>query len=274
MNRILRVTKHLGLLALGYVVILAGTYIYCELAEPPGIRVDQAAKPLLSPQERAALHPDTRAGLEAYDAGDYTRAHDLWLPRAEAGDAEAMFRMGRLYDRGEGVEQSFESATSWFRKSTTQSHKVALFYLALYARDKNSRKDDQLANQYYRISAQNGFRRAAFNLAVRIESGVGAPSNEERAFELFEAAAVACHPESMHRLSNFYFDGILVPKNRSHSYKLSVLGHLNGSSVEYVSNVYWLFILAPWQYVEAREKAWVMQVFTCAQDKLMNIKPD
>ena len=89
-SRLIKTAKRLGLLALAAVLVLAGTYAYCELAEPPGIRVDQAAKPLLSPAERAALHPDTRAGLEAYEAGDYARAHALWLPRAEGDDIESL----------------------------------------------------------------------------------------------------------------------------------------------------------------------------------------
>ena len=36
-SRLIKTAKRLGLLALAYVLVLAGTYAYCEPAEPPGI---------------------------------------------------------------------------------------------------------------------------------------------------------------------------------------------------------------------------------------------
>ena len=45
---------------------------------------------------------------------------DALIKDAEAGDAEAQVRLGFLYYYGEGVEQDFDKAVEWFRKSAEQ----------------------------------------------------------------------------------------------------------------------------------------------------------
>lgn len=41
---------------------------------------------------------DFAAGMAAYEAGYYATAYDEILPLAEAGDANAQYRFGVLYD--------------------------------------------------------------------------------------------------------------------------------------------------------------------------------
>ena len=176
-NRLIKTAKRLGLLA------LAGTYAYCELAEPPGIRVDQAAKPLLSPAERAALRPDTRAGLEAYEAGDYSTAQALWRPHAEAGDAEAMFGTGRIYGNGRGVTRDRATARRWFKLSAKTNHSWGLFNYAYYL-DKGygGSQDKNLAITFYELSFAVGNFDASYNLRHMYRKGLGVPQDDGKAY--------------------------------------------------------------------------------------------
>ena len=58
---------------------------------------------------------DGRAdGLKAYDSRDYPRAHELLLPYAERGDAEAALRLGILCRDGLGGGVDQDAAFRWF----------------------------------------------------------------------------------------------------------------------------------------------------------------
>ncbi len=41
---------------------------------------------------------------------------------AQAGDAEAQFNLGVMYDRGQGVPQDDVQAAEWYRKAAEQGH--------------------------------------------------------------------------------------------------------------------------------------------------------
>ena len=58
-----------------------------------------------------ACAEDYDAGLEAYDAGDYETAYEIWQPMAEQGDARAQLYLGVMYDNGRGVAYDYAEAT-------------------------------------------------------------------------------------------------------------------------------------------------------------------
>ena len=49
---------------------------------------------------------------------------------AEAGDAEAQYRLGLMYAKGDGVEEDQWEAVDWLRKAAKQGHKPARNELA------------------------------------------------------------------------------------------------------------------------------------------------
>ena len=53
---------------------------------------------------------DFKDGLDAINRGDYKTAHELWLPLAEQGNAEAQYDLGVMYLRGQGVLQDYKEA--------------------------------------------------------------------------------------------------------------------------------------------------------------------
>lgn len=58
----------------------------------------------------------------AFEAGDYARAYELWLPRAEAGDAEAQNAVGTLHYLGLGRGRDYSKALEWFAQAARQGH--------------------------------------------------------------------------------------------------------------------------------------------------------
>ena len=58
----------------------------------------------------ALVHADLQAGWDAYDQGDYATALKEWQPLAEQGDARAQYKLGILYDKGQGVQQDVAQA--------------------------------------------------------------------------------------------------------------------------------------------------------------------
>ncbi|MDE0945777.1 MAG: hypothetical protein OSA39_02875, partial [Sphingobium sp.] len=47
---------------------------------------------------------DVKAGVDAWQQGDYAKAVGEWRPLALAGDPDAQFNMGQAYKLGRGVQ--------------------------------------------------------------------------------------------------------------------------------------------------------------------------
>ena len=74
-----------------------------------------------------AINETLSKGLAAYQQQQYEEALILLLPIAEAGNPEAQFRVGEIYDEGGyGVTQDDEAAWAWLHKAALQGHLIAL----------------------------------------------------------------------------------------------------------------------------------------------------
>lgn len=70
-------------------------------------------------------------GINAYNAEDYAKAHELLYPLAmyQRND-EAQLYMGMLYFYGEGVEKDADKAMEWWRKAMKQGNQDAAYRLS------------------------------------------------------------------------------------------------------------------------------------------------
>lgn len=119
-----------------------------------------------------ATDNDRAAASAAYEAGDFAKARRLWLPLAETGDARAQYALGRLYEKGRGVERDFAAAAAWYRKAAEQGHADSEYRLAVgYAYGLGVRKDEAAALAWLRKAANNGQKRAQKTLARAYEEG-------------------------------------------------------------------------------------------------------
>ncbi len=87
----------------------------------------------------------------AYDRADYKSALKVWLPAAEAGDAEAQTNAGEIFERGLGGEPNYEAALIWYRKAAEQGNTRAQFNLGtLYEQGLGVAKNTLTALNWYR----------------------------------------------------------------------------------------------------------------------------
>jgi TPR repeat protein len=100
---------------------------------------------------------DFQAGKDAYDRGDYATALNEWRPLAEQGDPSAQFRLGLLYENGEGVPRDFAKARLWYEKAAVQGEAKAQFYLGIQsAFGEGGPLDLVQAHMWYSLAAGNG----------------------------------------------------------------------------------------------------------------------
>ena len=113
-----------------------------------------------------------QSGTSAYDAGQYAKARELWLPLAQSGDVRAQYALGRLYEKGKGMERDFEQALVWYRKAAEKEHPDSQYRLAVgYAYGLGIKKDEGEALSWLRKAANNGQKRAQKVLAQAYEEG-------------------------------------------------------------------------------------------------------
>lgn len=74
---------------------------------------------------------DFRAGLGAYDVGDYASAFDHWRAGAERNQTKAQSGLGFLYYKGLGVPRDSVQAARWFLRAAEKGEPNAQFFLGL-----------------------------------------------------------------------------------------------------------------------------------------------
>lgn len=71
-------------------------------------------------------------GKLLYDEKKYEQAFPLLKKAAEKGHRKAQYRLGRCYDKGNGVEEDNKTAFTWYEKAAKQDHAKAQYQLARY----------------------------------------------------------------------------------------------------------------------------------------------
>ncbi|CCQ72341.1 Conserved Sel1-like TRP-containg protein of unknown function [Magnetospira sp. QH-2] len=71
-------------------------------------------------------------GISAYYRSDFSKALTILRPLAEQGNPIAQYRLGVMYDRGEGVPENDQIAFKWFERAAVQGHRDALFNTGLW----------------------------------------------------------------------------------------------------------------------------------------------
>lgn len=72
-----------------------------------------------------------KAGIDAWQKGDYVSAVAIWRPLAEAGDPDASFNMGQAYRLGRGVLVDLGTAQTWLERAAEKDHVDAQTTLGL-----------------------------------------------------------------------------------------------------------------------------------------------
>jgi hypothetical protein len=95
---------------------------------------DKAAGKQEKPEVRqlsSEEHTKLAKAQKAFTRSNYKKAHDIWMPLAENGIAEAQYSLGFLYQSGWGPEQNLLQAAAWYSSAAEQNEARAQFNLGV-----------------------------------------------------------------------------------------------------------------------------------------------
>lgn len=132
-----------------------------------------------------AAQADTKAGIDAWAAGDYMTAVAQWQGPADRGEAEAQYQLGQAYRIGKGAAQDLTKAEELFSKAAAQGHKAAAdnYGLLLFHRG-----EKQQALPYLRAASDRGDARAHYLLGLAYFNADGVERDWPRAYALVNLA--------------------------------------------------------------------------------------
>ena len=152
------------------------------------------------------------------------------LHKAEKGDTEAQFYMGRYYMEGEERTADIARAIRWFEMAASGGHAEAKNYMGMfYYNGVTVEKDMEKAFSYFKEAAEKGSSSAALNVADCYENGDGTKQDYEMAFFWYSKAAEKGIAEAETSLGLFYEFGNVVEQNHQEAMRLFMRAAENGS---------------------------------------------
>ena len=145
----------------------------------------------------SAAGATVKDGVDAWQAGNYSRAIAQWRGPAEHGDADAQFNLAQAYKLGRGVPADMAQAQSWYEKAARQGHQQAEANLGLILFQSGDRR---AAMPWIEKAAAAGEPRAEYVLGTALFNGDLAPKDWPRAYALMTRAAAAGLPPAANSL--------------------------------------------------------------------------
>ncbi|HKB96025.1 MAG TPA: hypothetical protein VKB94_04195 [Rhizomicrobium sp.] len=145
-------------------------------------------------------------GLRALDGTNGARVNlqdavKFLTQAAEKGQAVAQYRLGTLYERGQGVPADTAKAVHWYEMAANQGNRKAMHNLAVaYAGGTAGKKNMAEAARWFARAAALGLSDSQFNLAVLYERGDGVPQSLVDAYKWYSIAAAGGDAESKARI--------------------------------------------------------------------------
>ena len=166
---------------------------------------------LATPPARGA---DFFEGYEAFQRGDYEEARAAWSTLAHAGDVDAQFNLGTLYENGLGVSQDAQTAARWYRAAATRRVDLARLALARLQRIGALEPDpDEDQIKLLETAARRGLAEAQFELGVSYDRGLGVTQNHATAAGWYQRAAEQGLTDAQYNLATLYDEGLGTPRD-------------------------------------------------------------
>jgi len=145
---------------------------------------------------------------------DYTEARRRFEKAIELGSSRAAYSAARLYDDGLGVEPSPERALVLYRRAGEQGVPEAQGRLAyLLLKGPESLRDPSTARVWFERALSNGHLHAWLWLGEIHEAGLGVEKDLGRALAYYRQAARQGEPLAQLRLGQLYAEGIGVKRD-------------------------------------------------------------
>ena len=161
-----------------------------------------------------AVAGDFFEAYEAFQRGDYDEARAVWSTLAYAGDVDAQFNLGALYENGLGVEEDAETAARWYRAAASRRVDLARLALARLQRTgalEPEPDEDQI--KLLETAARRGLAEAQYELGVAYDHGLGVTQNHATAAGWYHRAAEQGLTDAQYNLATLYDEGLGTPRD-------------------------------------------------------------
>jgi TPR repeat protein len=126
------------------------------------------------PAVAASPEEEFRAGLSAFNRGDFVTALQTWQPLAENNEARSQAGIGFMYHRGLGVQVDDQQAAFWLRKAAEQGQAEGQFMLgSLYFFGKGVPQSYSRAYAWCELAQDNGQAEAQMCRDAALQSLIG-----------------------------------------------------------------------------------------------------
>ena len=172
---------------------------------------------LLSCGADAANAQSVKAGIEAWQRGDYAGADSIWRPLAEAGDPDAAFNLGQAYRLGRGVPTNLGAAQTWFERAARKGHVDAQATLGLML-FQNGNQTGGL--RWLKEAAEQGEPRSLLVYGTALFNGDGVPRDPVLGYAYVSRAAAQGLAPAKETLAQL--DGLLPVELRQKAVALAI----------------------------------------------------
>lgn len=128
--------------------------------------------------------------------------------KAQRGDQQAQYILGRIYEQGMGIEQNEDKAAEWYIKAAKQGHWDAIKVLT-----KLSLQGNIFAQQWVITGAEKGCIEAQYALGQMYANGLETPKNEDQAVRWYIRAANEGHWDIPDILKKLALSGNIFAQN-------------------------------------------------------------
>lgn len=157
---------------------------------------------------------------------DFDRAK-LWFDRGVTrGDAQSQYCLGLMMLHGYGVAKNIGKATDLFKASADQDYALSQVQLGVLFLDRGQPEDVRIANDYFELAARYGNIEAQYYLGEMIHHGIGRDKACAQAMNLYKTVAEKAEPlvSSWNEANQAYEDG---------DHELALLGYLHAAEEGY-----------------------------------------
>ena len=128
------------------------------------------------------------------------------LERAEQGDSEAQYQLGKLYYSGENVKKNYRVAFEWYKKAAESGHVLAQRMVAemLLEGSQEIKKNRKLAFYWMQCAAMQDDTTALERLGDMYAKGEGCVKDQNKAIEWYEKAAFKNNPIAQCKLGEIW----------------------------------------------------------------------
>eukprot|EP00736_Rhodelphis_marinus_P012279 Rmarinus@m.19593 len=168
---------------------------------------------------------------------DHPAAYEYFQMAAQHENAEALYTLGVMNMKGQGVEKNVTESIRLFEQAASLGHVGAANGLGyIYLHGQGVEKNQTKALEYYRSSAEQGNTDGIYNLGIMYTHGYGVAKNHTEAARWFRKGAYRGHHRSQYFYGKMRMTGENVDQKLNEGAQLLFEVSLHGTWCEELRN--------------------------------------